>query len=273
MTRRSRTLVLGALTLALGGGAHAQADDAGPRIVAADHYVDLRADELVVDSTWVIVDSTAEGESITLTPPLPTGATLSAEGWRTDYTDQRATRLVAQRAMPHGARVHLRTTLPRDIALALPRLPIPTVEGDAIQRVRFASSARFEVGEQTSLDVGAGIQVGRGIRQHIRRAADRALDGRHAHRRLGALYVRVEALGLEGQLRSAHEERRSLGWWAAGVFVLAAVGTYGVYRRAQRAVAGERVDAYLAQICADDEARALGVAVAQERAHEPPTPT
>jgi hypothetical protein len=101
--------------------------------------------------------------------------------------------------------------------------------------------------------------VGRGISARSRRAADRALDGPHAHRRLGALYVRTAEGGVQGRLYSGSEQRRGLTLFAAGFFVLAAAGVGALYHRSQRAVQGERVDAYLAVTCAADEARALGV--------------
>lgn len=227
---------------------------------AADHYVELHRDTLTVDSIWVLSEGLLEGHHVPLVPPLPAGVTVSSDRM-VAVLDQRGevVALRPTRALFERERVPLRVSLPREHGLELATLPIPTPRARAIQRVRFARGARFEVGPETPLRVAAGIQVGRGIGHRARRRADVALDGPHAHRHVGALYVLSDGDGLEGRLYSASEHRAGLTLVASALFLLAAAGVYRLYRRAQRAVERERVDAYLASQVAPAEAREWGI--------------
>jgi hypothetical protein len=226
----------------------------------ADHYVELHRDTITVDSTWVLAEGILEGHQVPLVPPLPSRVTIESDRLVTVRDARReVVALRPTRTLFERERVPIRISLPRDRGLGLATLPIPTPRARSIQRVRFGRGVRFEVGEETPLSVAAGIQVGRGIGHRARRRADTALDGPHAHRRVGALYVLSDSDGLEGRLYSASEHRAGLTLFAAALFLLSAAGVYRVYRRAQRAVDRERVDAYLASQVAPQEAREWGI--------------
>lgn len=235
----------------------------------ADHYVELHHDTITVDSTWVLSEGILEGHQVPLVPPLPSGARVQSDSLVAVLGERReVVALRPRRTLFERERVSLRISLPRDRGLALATLPIPTARAPGVQRVRFGRGVRFEVGDATPLSAAAGIQVGRGISHRERRRADTALDGPHAHRRVGALYVLSDSDGLDGRLYSASEHRAGLSLVAAALFLMAAAGVYRLYRKAQRAVERERVDAYLASHAAPAEAREWGIATSPPDCHD-----
>lgn len=274
--RRWAALAMGTFSLWHPQPSEAQATqsvfiDIDGALSGADHYVELHRDTLTVDSTWVLAQGILEGHQVPLVPPLPAGVTVESDRLVAVRDERREViALRPTRALFERERVPIRISLPRDRGLGLATLPIPTPRARSIQRVRFGRGIRFEVGEETPLSVAAGIQVGRGIGHRARRRADTALDGPHAHRRVGALYVQSDSDGLDGRLYSASEHRAGLTLVAAALFLLAAAGVYRLYRRAQRAVDRERVDAYLASQVPPAEAREWGIATSANANGEPP---
>ena len=245
-----------ALGLALPSGASADG-----LLIAADHDLELRDERLRVVSVWVLAAPLTAGQTIPLASPLPAGTEFESADVALRPAASGPHELVVQRSRAAGAEIEATLLIPWGAALEASPLPIPSPRGDAIHRVRFDRSVRFDPTDEASLDVAAGIMVGRDVGRRERRRADRALDGPRAHRRMGALYVRAGQSGAASGALIAMKERRQHLALVAGLFcaLLAAVVT-SLYRRARRDVEREEVDAYLARTSTADEARSWGVA-------------
>ncbi len=253
-------LLLSCVQCNAGASAQAPSSTASRALSAADHYLEMEEEHLRVRSEWVVQRQLTEGEALALQPPLPASTALFAEHLRAVRDAQGAVvALAPTRELFPRQHVRVEVRVPSAEAAREGVLPLPSPEGDHVQRVRLHRELRFEPAGRTELRVGAGIQVAASIRPHTRRGADVALDGPRSHRRVGAYYLRGSPEGIRGELSSMDTHRGLRVASTVALFGLCAVGVAVVFRRAQSAVQAERVDAYIASALPHDEAQALGV--------------
>ena len=250
------TAAIGAAILwsAAPGRARALAQDVlAEQVAAADHGLEAGQGGVRVESTWVLAHPLARGARMPVATPVANVRAFESASFAPELDE--AGRLVgvrARRDLPAGLhRLELLAPIKNDRV----RLPMPA--SDAINRVRLARSLRFTPRTGSGLEHRIGIIVADDIPRSERRRADRALDGRHAHRRLGAVYVRglargIASGGLDGTVTTTRAHHRStLAWVLAafgGLLTLLAL----IYRRLSRAADNERVDAFLEQELGSD---------------------
>ncbi|MDH5672663.1 MAG: hypothetical protein OEZ06_10970 [Myxococcales bacterium] len=244
MKRNTTTAAVALLTLLAGSVAQAiesSPSSRAPAVAAADHLLELSGARVRVESTWVLSQPLAAGERVELARPLLVGSALHSEGFQ-PMKDARGAIVALSARHALAAGVH-RLQLSTPLAQARTQLPMP--HSPCVNRVRLERSLRFEPTAGAGLRHRMGILVADDIEQAARRQADRLLDGRHAHRRLGAIYVRGGAL--KGTLESSKTHHGQALLFIGGLFVLISAGLGLAYRRLTRAVDGERVDLFLEQ--------------------------